>query len=70
MQRKALLISLTIMTCGLLLALGTVTLVNHPSYGLSLISPIVLILSYLGLYGGGLAAIVGAGLAGRELLRR
>ena len=70
MRRKTLLISLAVMLCGLLLAVGTVVLVNHPYYGLSLISPVFLILSYLGFYGGGLAAIVGAGLAGRELLRR
>lgn len=70
MQTRTLLISLAVMLCGLLLAVGTVAWVNHPSHGLSLISPVFLILSYLGFYGGGLAAILGAGLAGRELLRR
>ena len=70
MRRNTLLVSLALMLSGLLVAAGTVAWVNHPSYGLSLISPVFLILSYLGLYGGGLAAIVGAGMAGRELLRR
>lgn len=70
MRKKRLLISLTVMLCGLLLAVGTIAWGNHPYYGLNLISPVFLILSYLGLYGGGLAAILGAGLAGRELLRR
>ena len=69
-RRRTLLISLAVLLCGLLLAVGAFAWGNHPYYGLSLISPVFLILSYLGLYGGGLAAIVGAGMAGRELLRR
>lgn len=55
---------------GFLLVGGAVLWVNNPYYGLSLISPIALMSWYLGFYGGGLAVVVGAGLAVRELLRR
>lgn len=44
--------------------------VEHPAYGLMLIDPLVLIIFLLAYYGGGLAVLVGLGLALREIVKR
>ena len=44
--------------------------VEHPYYGLMLMDPLVMIVFYLAYYGGGLAILVGLGMAAREIARR
>jgi len=44
--------------------------VEHPYFGLMLIDPLVMIVFYLAYYGGGLAILVGLGMAAREIARR
>lgn len=44
--------------------------VEHPYYGLMLMDPFVLIVFYLAFYGGGLAVLIGLGMAAREITKR
>ncbi len=45
-------------------------LVQNPSYDLMLIHPLVLIIFYLALYGGGFAVLVGFAMTARAITRR
>ena len=70
MRKTRLLVCLAVAAAGALLVTGAVMWVDHPYYGLMLISPVYLVACYVGIYGGGLAVLIAAAVAIRELSRR
>jgi hypothetical protein len=59
-----------IAAAGGLSVIAAWTFVEHPSYGLMLMHPLVMIVFYLAYYGGGLTILVSLGMAALEIARR
>ena len=70
MRKRQVLKWTSIAAVGGLSVIAAWKFVEHPYYGLMLMDPFVLIVFYLAFYGGGLAVLIGLGMAAREITKR
>ena len=70
MRKRQVLKWTSIAAVGVLSVIAAWKFVEHPYYGLMLMDPFVLIVFYLAFYGGGLAVLIGLGMAAREITKR